>query len=158
MDYKSFQTYAARCKQTWMDSTASVDNPELKSFLKRSYAVLSCPKGQINLDSTDFRTIALKSPESFIPNHASANLLQCVKELEAIKKEFGEDSKLEKARIEKKLQEFDTSELNLEEHRLEIRFPCLRMELIQRIKQMPGVDQHATGREMASIRVVLLVR
>jgi len=157
MDHESFNAFVANCKKAWLDFTASVDDPELKSFLKKSYAVLTCPKGQINLDSTDFRTIALESPESFIPNHASAAILKCLKDLEDIKKEFGEEARLEKKRLEKKLQEFDANELNLEEHQLEVRFASLSVKCIQAIKRSSFVDSNLTSMGLASIRVVLKV-
>ena len=157
MDYENFVAHSEQCKKVWKEFKDSFVEEELKEFFKHSYAVLSYPRGQIKLGGSDFRTVALESPGFFVPNQASASLLKHIRELEELKKDSGEQSKKERARIEKWFEEFNPQRLKLEESRLEVRFPSLKMALIQRIKQSPLVDQHFTGSERASIRVVLLI-
>lgn len=157
MDYENFVTRAELFKKIWQEFKDSFHEPELKAYLKHSYAVLSHASGQLYLGSTDFRTIAMESPSFLVPNQASSSLIKHVRELEGLKKDSEERSKKERARIEKWFQEFDPQRLKFEEPRLEVRFPSLKMDLIQRMKQSPLVDQRFTGKERAAIRVVLEV-
>jgi len=158
MDYEDFVAFAERSKKLWQEFKNSFNEPEeLKEYLKNSYAVLSHPFGQLYLGSTDFRTIAMESPSFLVSNQARESLIKHVKELEALKKDSEERSKKERARIEEWFEEFNPQRLKLEEPRLEVRFPSLKMDLIQRIKQSSFVDQRFTGKERVAIRVVLLV-
>lgn len=135
MDYDSFTAFADRCKKVWQDFKDSFEEPELKAFLKKSYAVISHPRGQLSLGTTDFRTIALESPGFLVSNQASSSLLKHIDETEGLKNDSEERSKKERARIEKWFQELDPARLKFEDPRLEIRFPFLRMEFIQEIKR-----------------------
>jgi len=158
MDYEDFVAFAERSKKLWQEFKNSFSEPEeLRNYLKNSYAVLSHPSGQVYLGSTDFRTIAMESPSFLVSNQARESLIKHVKELEALKKDSEERSKKERARIEKWFEEFNPQRLKFEEPRLEVRFPSLKMDLIQRIKQSSFVDQRFTGKERVAIRVVLLV-
>ena len=67
-----------------------------------------------------------------------------------------ESLKKELAKAKAWIDEFDPKRLELDNHRLEVRFPSLKIELIQQIKQSPFVDQNRIGKEKTSIRVVLL--
>lgn len=158
MDYESFIAFAERSKKLWQDFKDSFQEPELKAYLKNSYAVLSHLSGQLYLGSTDFRTIAMESPSFLVSNQARESLIKHVKELEALKKDSEERSKKDRARIEKWFEEFDPKRLKFEEPRLEVRFPSLKMDFIQRIKRSPLVDHERIGKERVCIRVVLLTK
>ena len=54
------------------------------------------------------------------------------------------------------IDEFDPKRLEFEDHRLEVRFPSLKIELSQKIKRSPFVEQKRIGKERVCIRVVLL--
>ena len=163
MDYESFTAYAERCKKMWQDFKESFKEPELKTFLKHSHLVLSCPSGQCTLEAVDYHSGALWSPKSLVSSRASTSLIEHVRKLERLKKEVeGRRSKDEglKKELEKEkkwIDEFNPERLELEDHYLEIRFPSLKIELIQKIKQSPFVDQERTGKGRVSVRVVLRI-
>lgn len=156
MDYESFKAYTERCKKIWQDFKDSFKDSDVKNFLKHSYAVLSHPRGQIALGSADFYSIAAESPGFFLPSKPSSSLIEQVRKLELLKREADERNKKERGKIELWLKDFDPARLKFEEPRLEVRFLSLKMELIQRVKRSPLVDQRFTATERASIRVVLL--
>ena len=163
MDYDSFLALAGRSKEIWRSFKDSFEDPCIKDFLKHSHPVLSCPSGQCALEATDYHSVALWSPKSLVPGRASASLIHHVQEHENLKKEIegrrNKDEGLKKDLIKAKtwIDEFDSKRLEFEEHWLEVRFPSLKTELIQRIKQSAFVDQQRSGKSRISIRVVLLV-
>lgn len=161
MDYETFTAHAEHCKKIWQDFKDSFKNiftdDDSKNFLKNSYAVLSYSRGQVSLGSADFYAIATESPGFFLPNKASSSLIGRVRTLEMLKKDSSEENKKDREKIEMWLKEFDPARLKLEESQLEVRFPSLKMDLIQRIKQSPFVCRDLTGTERVSIRVVLRV-
>jgi hypothetical protein len=156
MDYDEFIAYAERAKKIWRRFEESFTDPEIKAFLKQSYAVLAHPRGQVSLNNTDSRAIALESPDFFVPNQASSGLVEHARQLEGIKKDSDERNRKERARIEKWFADFNPRRLKFEEPRLEVRFPVVKIEIIQRIKQNPFVDKRYTGAGGVSIRVVLM--
>jgi hypothetical protein len=161
MDYESFTAHVLRCRQIWQDFQQSFDDPDLKTFLKHSYPVLCCLSGQCTLEAADYYSLALWSPRSLIPNKASGSLIEHIRALESLKKDGesrrnkDEKFKKEQDKVKKRLEEFNFGRLELEDHRLEVRFPSLKMDLIQKIKMSSFVDQEHTGKDRASIRVVL---
>ena len=92
-----------------------------------------------------------------VSDRASKSLIEHVRLLESLKKENERSGKTERVRVEKWLREFNREKLEFEEHRLEIRFASLQMDLIQEIKRSPFVDSNLTGMGPASIRIVLHV-
>ena len=162
MDYDEFIALAERSKEIWKAFKESFDDPCIKDFLKHSHPVLSCPSGQCALEATDYHSVALWSPKSLVANRASTSLIHHVQEHEGLKKEIegrrnkDEALKKEMAKAKAWIDEFDSKRLEFEDHRLEVRFPSLKIELIQKIKQSPFVDQNRIGKERTSIRVVLL--
>jgi hypothetical protein len=162
MDYDSFTAFAGRSKEVWKAFKESFEDPCIKDFLKHSYPVLSCPSGQCTLEATDYHSVALWSPKSLVLNKASTSLIEHVRALERLKKEIegrrnkDEGLKKELTKVKKWIDEFDPNRLDFEEHRLEVRFPSLKIELIQKIKQSPFVDQKRIGKDRVCIRVVLL--
>ena len=162
MDYDEFTALAGRSKEIWKAFKESFEDPCIKAFLKHSHPVLSCPSGQCALEATDYHSIALWSPKSLVPNRASTGLIHHVQDHEGLKKEIegrrnkDEGLKKEMAKAKVWIDEFDSKRLEIEDHRLEVRFPSLKIELIQKIKQSPFVDQNRIGKDKTSIRVVLL--
>lgn len=162
MDYDSFLALVRRSKEIWKSFKESFEDPCIKDFLKHSHPVLSCPSGQCALEATDYHSVALWSPKSLVHSRASASLIHHVQEHERLKKELegrrNKDEGLKKEMNKAKawIDEFDPQRLELEEHRLEVRFPSLRIDLIQKIKQSPFVDHKRIGKERVCIRVVLL--
>lgn len=157
MDYDTFLAHGERCKKVWADFKQSFDDPGLKEYLKKSYPVLNCSTGQIPLDSLDANSIAATSPGSFVPTKASKSLIEHVRCLEHLKKETEISRKTERRRVEKWLKEFDRQKLEFREHRLEVRFQSLKIDLVQEIKRSPFVDPDLTSMGLASIRIVLRV-
>lgn len=157
MDHNTFMEYGEHCKKVWENFKQSFHDSRLKAYLKHAHAVLSCVSGQISLDALDANAIATSSPGSFIPNRASKSLIEHVRLLENLKKETEVSVKTERSRVEKWLREFDRQKLGFEDHRLEIRFASLKMDLIQEIKRSSFVDFNLTSMGLASIRIVLRV-
>lgn len=161
MDYDSFLALAGRSKEIWRSFKDSFEDSCIKDFLKHSHPVLSCPSGQCALEATDYHSVALWSPKSLVHGRASSSLIHHVQEHERLKKEIegrrnkDEGLKKEMAKAKAWIDEFDPKRLELEAHRLEVRFPALKIELIQKIKQSPLVDHERIGREKVCIRVVL---
>lgn len=162
MDYDSFTALAGRSKEIWKTFKESFEDPCIKAYLKHSHPVLSCPLGQCALEAADYHSVALLSPKSLVTSRARTSLIHHVQEHERLKKELegrrnkDEGLKKELAKAKTWIDEFDPSRLEFEEHRLEVRFPSLKMELIQKIKQSPLVDHGRIGKDRACIRVVLL--
>ena len=162
MNYAEFTALANRSKEIWRSFKKSFEGPDFEDFLKKSHPVLSCPSGQCALEAADYHSIALWSPKSLIQNRASSSLINHVQEHERLRKEMeggrnkDEKQKKELAKIKAWIDEFDSERLELEKHLLEIRFPSLKTELVQQIKQSPFVDQERTVKDRVSIRVVLL--
>mgnify|MGYP001497893940 CR=1 FL=1 len=162
MEYEEFTDLAKRSKEVWKAFKESFEDPRIKEFLKHSHPVLSCPSGQCFLEATDYHSVAQWSPGSLVSNRASASLIAHVGALERLKKEVegrrnDEGVKKELAKAQAWIDEFDPKRLEFEPHRLEVRFPALRIELIQMIKQSPLVDQDRINKERVCIRVALLV-
>ena len=157
MDHDSFMAYGERCRKVWCEFQDSFHDSRLKTYLKHAHAVLSCASGQIPLDGLDACSIAMSSLGSFISSRASKNLIEHVRLLESLKKETEATAKTERGRVEKWLRKFNRRKLEFEEHRLEIRFASLKMDLIQEIKRSPFVDSDLTGMGPASIRIVLRI-
>ncbi len=162
MEYEEFTALASRSKEIWKAFKESFEDSCIKDFLKHSHPVLSCPSGQCTLEATDYHSLVLWSPKSLVPSRASTSLIHHVQEHERLKKEIegrrnkDESLKKELAKAKAWIDEFDPKRLELDNHRLEVRFPSLKIELIQQIKQSPFVDQNRIGKEKTSIRVVLL--
>jgi len=150
-----------RSKKIWQDFKQDFDNSDLQTFLKHSYPVLCCPSGQCNLDASDHCSMAAWSPESFVPNQESAALIEHVRVLNHIRREFERrgsrdlEVKKELGAARDQLDNFDPSLLEFQEHRLEARFSYLNMSFIQQIKKSRFVDRERTWGSIASIRVVL---
>ncbi|MEI7752159.1 MAG: hypothetical protein WCJ71_08740 [Candidatus Omnitrophota bacterium] len=163
MNYEEFTALASRSKEIWKAFKESFEDPRTKDYLKHSHPVLSCPLGQCALEATDYHSVALWSPKSLVHGRASSSLIHHVQEHERLKKELegrrNKDEGLKKELTKAKawIDEFDPQRLDFEEHRLEARFPSLKIDIIQKIKQSPLVDHGRIGREMVCIRVVLLV-
>ena len=162
MDYEEFTALASRSKEIWKSFKQSFVEPDLEEFLKKSHPVLSCPSGQCALEATDYHSVALWSPKSLVHSRASSSLIHHVQEHERLKKELegrrhkDEGLKKELAKAKTWIDEFDPLRLELEEHRLEARFPSLKIGLIQTIKQSPLVEHGRIGKDKVCIRVVLL--
>lgn len=157
MDYTAFVQRVELCRRAWDRFQASVEDEDLKKFLKESYPVLSSEKGQILLSEVNVYGIARSNPGFFIPNEAGERFVGLVKKHDDLKMEGHHRAEEEVKKLWERIRAFDLSQLRFRDYQLEIRFSSLRMDLIQRLKELSGVDKALTEPRRISIRVVLKV-
>lgn len=155
MNYEELVAYSKHCSQIWNKFKASFRSEATQSFLKKSYPVLSCPSGQIPLSDVNLSFIGASSPGSLVPGKDASRLIKKAAEYIHLVKKSDAADRNELKKMEKWLQDFNPQHLKFHSHRLEVRFPALKMALIQEIKNSPYVDSQFTGRSQTSIRVVL---
>jgi hypothetical protein len=163
MDYDTFVSFVKQCRETWQSFKESFEHPEFKSFLKHSYPVLVCGAEQCSLDATDAYSIALNTPKFLLRTEIASAYVDLVRELERFRKEFSgrgdKDKKFYKkfGSTQKHVDQFNIWDLQFADCNLEVRFPTLRIDLIQSLKESPFIDKDNTVSSRCSIRVVLKV-
>jgi hypothetical protein len=140
---------------------------EAQAFLKDSYLVLSNEYSQAGLSNFEgevYRGEVIKY--NFLKNTPSSNefikLSQAVRNIQGqLKGLFQRTAEYKKTQAaldaaEKKLKKFDFSTLEfLDDIMVELRFPTLKIEVIQKIKTHSLVDAEQTSLSKASTRVVI---
>jgi len=135
-------------------------------FLKGAYLVITNEHLQIDIAGldTNLREIVLKKPgllKGTAQNKAFILLCRKLKELEErskqrISHEMFKNTLVQLQKTRSDYNSFDVSALDFaDDLNIEIRFPYLNMDIIQKIKQHPLVDSEKTCLCMACIRVVL---
>lgn len=158
MDYKGFLNYLENCRELWRVFSKSFESETVNAYLKKSYPVLYCAPWQIPLDDAKPYSMAVLSPNFLKSNRHLSEYIRLIRNYEDAKKASGDslsDKKL--SDLSDKLKKYDLNQLEFQEYTLEIRFPTMKMGLIQEIKKSPLVDKEKTDTSMASIRVVLKV-
>ena len=124
---------------------------EMREFLNKSYLVVAYHPGQIALDTGAFG-IAQNNSEFRVPDKWGKDYVELATEYR--KAERGPDNTF-KDKLTKRITAFDVSKLSIIEHRYEIRFPTVDIDLIQQLKRSGYCDQKLTDMSKVSIRVVL---
>lgn len=171
MFYQELIERIDKAKQNWEAIKEDLGKqPSLAEFLEDSYLVLANPYLQVPPDLTkNLHETVLKEPgllkQSVKNNEAYIRLCR---ELEAFENRAaradttGNKSKRTEKELNNRRQEislFDSSSLEfVDDLTVELRFPKLKIDVIQSIKQHPLVDREETMMSAASIRVVISSR
>jgi len=156
-------------KKNWQTMKSDLGrDPRSVEFLSKSYLVVCNRHGQIALNELDHdgpRKIATENPSFFKRTEPNLRFLRLCRTLRNLEKYYQKlhprNPKLSQVRmkmdnLKRQLDAYDVSQLEFsDELVVEIRFPTVRMQLIQRLKQHPLTDFSRTSISMASIKVVI---
>ena len=150
MKWNDFLIEKEKYKQIWTKLKNEYSG-EMRKFLDKSYMVIFYHPGQIFLDAEPL-SIAKENSGFFASDKRSQSFLKMVEEYKREERAINSDIK---DALLKKIAAYDISQLSVIEHRFEIRFPTVDIDLIQQLKQSKYCDQKLTDMSKVSIRVVL---
>jgi len=122
-----------------------------RKFLESSYLVIHYKHAQIGFSTNDIASVAIEHPEFIVKNRNSTPMLKLAEEYRKAKKRNSESAK----DIYSEMRRIDAREIEVAEYRVEIIFPTVAIERIQRLKRSKYVDQKLTDMRKVSIRVIL---
>jgi len=153
MRWQEFLNKRQAYKKAWDDLKEEHDE-DVRKFLHDSYLVIAYGHnmaGQFDFKNKDAGSIAMEHPDFFVKDASGNRLIDLVRQYKAIK---DQDTDL-KSKIMKQLEGFDTKSLNVVENQVEIRFPALNIDFIQKIKKSKHCDKNMTIMSKDSIRIIL---
>ena len=126
---------------------------EVRKYLDRSTLAVDYGKGCFECSMNGLLSLAVEHPDFFVKDKKGFELLAIAKQyIDAKNKDpKAKNAAMHKAKI------FDTKHLQIVDNNGEVRFPGLRIDFIQKIKQSRHVDHGMTDMSKASIRVVLKI-
>lgn len=123
---------------------------DIRKFLSQSYLVIVYGAKQMPFELNDPPGIAIEYPDFYRVDGHSKGLLKLVAEY----KIKDQDSKNKKDLL-KEMQAIKPEHLSVVDFNVEIRFPAVKIDFIQKIKLSEHCNKELMDMGMASIRVVL---
>jgi hypothetical protein len=152
-------------KENWERMKTDLgQDPQSMEFLSRCYLVLANRCVQVTIDEFDhgLSSMIQEKPELLKHTEANQEFIGLCKKIKNLEKQYqrlryGQNHLLSTIeRVKSRLHEFELHSLDFaDDLHVEVRFPTVRMELIQKVKQHPLVDSSRTPLSEASIRVVI---
>ena len=152
MTWTQFQKRRLLYHRAWQELKDEFED-EVRKYLDRSNLVISYGKWQYPYNTNDVLSVAIDYPDFFVKDKAGHEIIDIAKQYKDAKERDSE----EKNKAICKAHEFDLEHLYVVDNTGEIRFPELRIDFIQKIKQSRHVDHGMTNMSKASINVVLRV-
>ena len=152
MTWAQFQKRRLLYHRAWQALKDELDG-EVRKYLDRSTLAIDYGKGCFEYRIDDLLSLAVEHPDFFVKDKKGFELLAIAKEYIDAK---DKDPKAKNTAI-RKAEKFDTKHLYISDNNGEVRFPGLRIDFIQKIKQSRHVDHGMTDMSKASIRVVLKI-
>ena len=150
MKWSDFKDEKKVYLQLW-DKLKKGHSGDIRKFLDKSYMVVFYHPKQISLGA-DALSLAKDNSEFFVPDKYGKEYVDLVSALKKVEKD---SDSAKKDRIFKRISAFEVAQLSVVDHRFEIRFPSVDIDIIQKIKQSKYCDQELTDMSMVSIRVIL---
>jgi hypothetical protein len=159
MDGQAKWTEFIRLKAAYKDTFQKMQkefDEETAKYLKKAYIVIVCFSDgvftQIPFNVNDAYTIALDYSPILVPTAESVAYISLVKEHDKVKED---KDKKPAEKVREKIEKFKVEKLDVQKFRVEVRFPYVDMEYIQRVKTSEFCDRELTEMSRASINVVL---
>jgi len=149
MKWEAFLQKKQLYEQAW-NSLKDDFTGDDREFLDASYLVITYKHHQIDFSVNDVISIAMNSV-FIIKDRNSMRLIELADEYKRVKDRNSELAK----NVLLEMHKVDTKDIEIVNLRVEIRFPTVAMERIQRIKRSKYVDQELTDMTRVSIRVIL---
>ena len=151
MKWTEFIESRAVYEQIWQNLKADYAEGNVQKFLKGSSLEVFYTEGQMSFSVSDPVSVAIHNPNFFIENSFSVPLVDLAMEYKVIKDKNSDEAK----NVMNRLRFMKTDNLQVVEHRVEIIFPTVDMDIIQELKKSRWTDQSLVYMTRASIRVPL---
>ena len=150
MKWNDFVKEKERYLRLWSELKKEYDG-KMKKFLDKSYMVVAYYPGQVELDESPL-SIAQNNKKFLVEDKRGEEFIKLAGEY---KKADWKGDAGQKDKLAKRIAVFDISQLSVIEHRFELRFPTVAIDLIQELKASKYCNKELTDMSKASIRVVL---
>ena len=165
MKWKDYLDRRVIYKKAW-DAMKEEFNGDIREFLNSSYLVITYGPdmaGQMDYKIANIYSIAIDNPDFFIKDDVGKSITRLARQHKIAKDSIltlrSEDMKKltvqSISRLTRLLETFDTQCLNVVENQAEVRFPMLKMDFIQQVKESKYCDKALTIMSRDSIRVVV---